>query len=170
MGAASGTALLFSALGLSPCGSPFPPLRHGDVGTQPGPTALPFPGLPGMTPTAKSPEAHGRGSVHPHPRRGSSRAGLSPGLSVQRSAAARGAASSDEGSAVPSSNRPDSSARAPRILQMGMEASGHPENPAPHSVLRAGESPVIAPPSMAASAGFLRERVHDGQEDGCPSA
>lgn len=104
--------------------------RHG--GTQPSPMALPFPGLPGTTPTAKSPEAHGHGSVHPHPRGGSSLAGLPPGLSVQRSAAARGAASSDEGSAVPSSNRPDSSARAPRILQMGMEASGHPENPAQH--------------------------------------
>lgn len=165
-----GTALLLSALGLSPWWEPLltPPPRG--LGYSASPTALPFPGLPGTTPTVKSPEAHGRGSVHPHLRGGSSRAGLSPGLSVQRSAAARGAASSDEGSAVPSSNRPDSSARAPRILQMGMEASGHPENPARHSILRAGGSPVITPPSMAASAGLLRERMQDGQEDGCPSA
>lgn len=110
------------------------------------------------------------GSVHPHPRGGSSSTGLSPGLSVQRSAAARGAASSDEGSAVPFSNRPDSSARAPRILQMGMEASGHPENPAQLSALPAGGSPVITAPSAAVSAGFLRERVQGGQEDECPSA
>lgn len=162
--------MLLSALGLSPWSEPLPaPPAHGHVGTQPGPTALRFPGLPGTTPTAKSPEAHGHGFVHPHPRGGSSRAGLSPGLSVQRSAAARGAASSDEGSAVPSSSRPDSSARAPWILQMGMEASGHPENPAQLSALRAGGYRVITAPSAAVSAGSCGSGCRMGRRM-CPSA
>lgn len=69
---------------------------------------------------------------------------------------------------MPSSSRPDSSARAPRILQMGMEASGHPENPAQHSTLRAGGSLFIPPPSAAVSAGFLRERCGMGGRMGVP--